>query len=44
MLEDVLIRTKKDGGPINEIIETMALLGQAEREKVLKCHEGDGGF
>ena len=36
VLDDVLNKTKKDGGPMNEIIETMALLGQAEWEKMLK--------
>ena len=27
VLDEVLTKTKRDGGPMNEIIETMALLG-----------------
>ena len=41
MLDDLLNKARKDGGPMNEIIETMALLGQVERE-VLKWYFREG--
>ena len=36
--DDLVNKARKAGGPMNEIIETMALLGQIGREKVLKLY------
>ena len=35
LLDSVLQKTKEDRGPMNEMVETMALLGPVEREKML---------
>ena len=35
----MLTKTKNDGRPMNEIVETMILFGRAEREQMLKFYE-----
>ena len=37
-LDSILHKTKEDGGAMNEMVETMALLGPEEREKMLQWY------
>ena len=36
VLDELLYKARKDGGPMNEIVATMASLGQVERENMFK--------
>ena len=40
MLEDVLNEAKVEGEPMYEMIETLAVSGQREREEMLRWYEG----
>ena len=40
VLKDVLNKAKMEGWPMYEMIETLAVLGQREREEMLRWYEG----
>ena len=39
MLHEVMSKAKMEGGPMHEMVETLAVLGQREREEMLRWYE-----
>ena len=39
MLHDVTNKARMEGGPVHEMVETLAVLGQREREEMLRWYE-----
>ena len=39
MLHDVMNKARMEGGPMHEMVETLAVLGQREREEMLRWYE-----
>ena len=39
VLHEIMSKAKVEGGPMHEMIETLAVLGQREREEILRWYE-----
>ena len=37
MLHEMMSKAKVEGGPMHEMVETLAVLGQREREEMMRC-------
>ena len=40
MLDETLRKVTQDGGPMQELVETMAVLGRGERERMMEWYAG----